>query len=254
MAPDQALSTLHFRSLLISYLLSPQYPPSRVPSLLCSTLCSVGAGYRQNLFNRTSSHRVTVWWMGMPLVFSKKNHSRRYVNTASWSKDHMPIQVEDPASFVKKTVPLKNSSVSFSLVCCHSQGPRGHTQHHHWLGFMSSFHLHWPGLTDTLTAAIRWFSTINKSAISISYFRFPNFPFLLVTPMKNAGTALETEDLNTWRMWVVHINSFKHDYTLLKMKSNHTLKSSQCREDLTPLESNQHSEEGNDCSKLDNGM
>ena len=42
------------------------------------------------------------------------------------------------------------------------------------------------------------------------------------------------------------------DYTLLKNEGSKEFPVK--REDLTPLESNQHSEESNDCSKLDNGM
>ena len=78
MAPDQALSILHFQSLLISYLLSPgcpQYPPSSVPSLLCSILCSVGicfivsvgVGYRQTFLIKYLSIELQCSWMGMPL-------------------------------------------------------------------------------------------------------------------------------------------------------------------------------------------
>ena len=58
-APDQAMGTSIPADLVFA---ESSVPPSRVPSLLCSILCSVGVcfvvsvgvGYRQNLFNRTS--------------------------------------------------------------------------------------------------------------------------------------------------------------------------------------------------------
>jgi len=194
MAPDQALGILHFRFLLISYLLSPQYPTSRVPSLLCSVgVCFVVSvlAYEQNLFH------LTVRWMGVPVLLIFKN---KKITAGGTRIEPVDIKITCLSRLKTQQVMWKNCTLEefISVILSHPQANwLSHTQHDHWLGFMSSLtRVHWhPYLLQYDDLA----------PYCCFHFLCPNFPFLLlVTPLQHsvlqklAWSHMSLWHHNTW--------------------------------------------------------